>query len=419
VSVGSHHHRPNRAHEKQLEKLLADPDAKRMWARPFKVLFDFDCPDGGGYSVLGDLYFVDPILADAIKTGKLSADGMSADETLETLIRHERIEKTLLDSDNEIVFYPASHEYATAGELDDVRSKGGKVYQYKRVFKPFLALTERKRITRPHPQLDAAPYIDDPDRTDKTIIAELRRLGVVDAFKKSRHEVNYRDGKPGGGCSDCRHYTGVDDKRGICAITEGLILGRMWCDYGLLRAAGQAMPTLAGKPALAQVPVSPPGAVPQPSPAETPQASPASPLPTPSPPPAPVQPPSPAQAQAGGAPGSVPPAVPKPIPPPPPEPPAKPMAPMERAIGMGSPAAQAHSPPPAAPTLPSPPPGGQIEELQQQTAQAINRLAEAIEKQNERPIQVNISAPRSKRKRIETRRDERGQLVAHVTDEDE
>jgi hypothetical protein len=386
------------AHERQLAKLLSEPDARKMWARPFKVLFDFDCPDGAGYSVFGDLYFVDPVIAEAIHTGKLTVAGMSPHEVLECLLRHERIEKTLLDSDNNILFYPGSHEYATAGEHEGVRWFRGKPVVYERAFKPWLRICETKPIRIVHPQLDAAPYLDDPDREERDVtILALRKAGCVDATKKARHAVNYRGEDQTGSCRTCKHFHPWDQIRALCDGVEGLILGRMVCDEFVLKLPGVI-------PSRAQAVVNVPAAGPSSPSKETtpahqaggsqliPQGTPGTPTSIP-----------PAAAFASPAPGSATQAL-----------PANPSSPLAAALGGGSRSR-------TQPTLPTPPlqaspPASDQGAAIAKMAEAIKELAASIEN---RPIQVNLTMPKSKQKRISTSRDSKGNLVAHVSEEDE
>jgi hypothetical protein len=230
MSFGSHHYRRNYTHAHELENLLRQPDAQRMWHRPFRVVTDFDTPDGGGYSVLGDIFFLDPVIVEAIRSGKIKVPGLDQRQVIECLLRHERIEKTLLDADNKVAFYPAAHDYATCGEHELVIHYGGKPLHYENALEPVLHIVERKPLVRVHPQLDAAPYIDEPDRTDLKIISKLRRAGVIDAKKMGRYDVNYRSGDKTGKCWACKHYQPVDEVRGLCEGVEGLVLGRMLCD---------------------------------------------------------------------------------------------------------------------------------------------------------------------------------------------
>src|ERR1700730_6365913 len=105
MSAGHAHRRVNEKHPRELQKLLADPSMRAMMARPYRVVENCDIPDLGGYSVLGDVYYLDRSFAAALRAGEIPIPGMTGEQIRTAVLIHEHVEKCLLDADNNIDTY--------------------------------------------------------------------------------------------------------------------------------------------------------------------------------------------------------------------------------------------------------------------------------------------------------------------------
>lgn len=217
MSAGHGHTRPNEKHPVELHKFEADPDFQRMWNRPFRVVTTFQIPDSCGYSVMADQYFCDSDLYRAVmagtwthpKTGRvyvIKVPGLTPQDILECLMVHERTEKSLLDADNKVNDYLDAHEFATLAEHTKVKAKGGRPVDYERALAPLIAWNQVKPLTHVPPNLSCAPVIDDPDAQDKITIKVLQKLGVRDAFKIAKKTVDYSLSSGTDKCSGCANW---------------------------------------------------------------------------------------------------------------------------------------------------------------------------------------------------------------------
>jgi hypothetical protein len=160
MSAGHYHRYPNPLNPKnglaQLNRKLTTCDAPELMKRWNALSFDYDIVYGTGYNVQGTTRYVDRDLMrslyDAAYAEKVLGapidTGLSPDDTLECLLRHEMVEKVILDSQQPPDVYnslpsaqidgdtfpvlPGAHDYATAAEHELVFAKGGKPYRYER-----------------------------------------------------------------------------------------------------------------------------------------------------------------------------------------------------------------------------------------------------------------------------------------------
>jgi hypothetical protein len=210
---------------------MAQPSFQQMWARPFKVVTSKQIPDSGGYSVFGNVYYIDSDLAAAIQSGKLVIQGMTAQQVMIALLTHERIEKCLLDADNDISTYPPAHEFATTGEHEYVRSIGAAPYRYEKGLAPMIAYNEKKPLRDVPRDLQCAPLLDDPDANDHRALRDLRRMGIPDSFKVAKKSVHYsRSKRDDTACIRCTHWLGGPQQDlSLCGVVSGLIRNSFWC----------------------------------------------------------------------------------------------------------------------------------------------------------------------------------------------
>ena len=241
MSIGSPHHRPNHRHQAELHQLMATPSFKQMWARPFRVDTSKEVPDTAGYNVLGDVYFVDSFFAAAVRAGKIVVPGMSPQQILHAILLHERIEKCVLDADNDVNSYEGAHEFATLAEHLFVISCGAKPRLYEAALKPYIRHNETKPLTNVDRNLDCEPYNDEPDAEDKTAIAAMLKLGVTDAGKAPKEPFKYGRSTGTDQCQGCKNWmAGKPVDLSPCAVISGVVRNTYWCTQFKENGDGQA-----------------------------------------------------------------------------------------------------------------------------------------------------------------------------------
>jgi hypothetical protein len=230
MSAGHAHTRVNAKHPRELEKLLANRSMRAMMARRYRVVEDRDIPDLGGYSVLGDVYYLDRDFAAALRAGEIRIAGVRPAQIRTAVLMHEHVEKCLLDADNNIDTYLDAHEFATCAEHEYVRSIRVKPLTYERGLRPIIDLVQHKQVERPPRALACAPYLGHPDANDTRVLAVFRRLGVTDARKSSKISVDYRRPTGADRCASCANWQGRRDAElATCAGVDGLVRRDRWC----------------------------------------------------------------------------------------------------------------------------------------------------------------------------------------------
>lgn len=231
MSAGHPHRRPNEAHPLELKRLLEEPTAAAMMAKPPKMVVSFDIPDVGGYPVIGDWRYIDSDFVQSVRSGQVVVRGMSISQILHAVLLHEFVEKVLLDADNDIDSYQDAHEMATLFEHQFVRSVGSTPKDYERGIAAMISVVEKKKITRPPLDLDCEPYVDHPDDQDKIILAEFARLGVKDATKVQKESVKYSKSTRQDRCVGCVNWM---SPRGVqlspCGVVAGAVRYDRWCE---------------------------------------------------------------------------------------------------------------------------------------------------------------------------------------------
>jgi hypothetical protein len=120
---------------------------------------------------------------------------------------------------------------ATCGEHEMVRQKGGKPTVYERGLKPIIKFCGAKTPVKVPRWLACAPIVDDPDANDKRVRAILTRLGVVDAPKEGKANVDYSESSSNDRCVGCRHWLGPRNfQLSPCAKVDGMVRNTHWCE---------------------------------------------------------------------------------------------------------------------------------------------------------------------------------------------
>jgi hypothetical protein len=291
MSVGTHHHRLNKATLAKLNALRNTPSFRRMWARPFKVDVTRQIADTAGYNVLGTVYYLDKDFYAAVMSEQIKIPGMNPKQIIQAILIHERTEKCLLDADNDVNDYlgdseeAGAHEYATLAEHEFVRSIGvtPRVYEGRREvpgegLRKIIQYNEHKPLTIPPKDLDCEPHVDEMDSADKRALGEMRKLGVVDASKVSKASLDYSRSKGEDRCVRCTSWMGQPTSElAPCRIVSGAVRTEWWCKkYQLAEQPSAAPQPQESPPAVPQV-AAPPVALaagtpaPQQAPAAAPQ----------------------------------------------------------------------------------------------------------------------------------------------------
>jgi len=190
MSAGHPHRRPNLRHDIELAALRRDPAVAARLGRPFTIDTRHDVADLAGYDTAGATIYIDRHLAAALRAGRVALPGRRsahiAPLVMRALATHEHTEKALIDAKG--FAYQAAHEFATLAEHQVLRAAGVAPFAYEAALRPFIKRVAHERIAAPPKDLDCTPYRDDPDATDRRVLAIYRRLGVTDAARPVEHD---------------------------------------------------------------------------------------------------------------------------------------------------------------------------------------------------------------------------------------
>lgn len=238
MSAGHPHRRPNSKHLVELKKLLAEPTAAAMMAHPPRMVTNFDTPYTGGYPVMGNWRYLDPVFVKAVMSGQVKVPGMTPQDVLHAIWIHEFVERVIQDADNPIDTYQESHEFATTAEHAFVRTKT-KPYLYERAIHPVIMAVMRKPIANVRKDFSCVPMRDGEDPEDKKILARMVQLGVTDAPKVAQESVKYGRATGKDRCIGCANWQGSrqvnPDPRvpfanlALCRHVDGAVRADRWC----------------------------------------------------------------------------------------------------------------------------------------------------------------------------------------------
>lgn len=239
MSAGHGHKRPNLKHPAELKKLLAEGDAPALMQRWQGIDVDHDMPDLAGYNVAGTVRYIDKDIFRALLDPDYATEilgepidtGLSPEDTVDCLMKHEGVEKVILDAANNVDSYEGAHEFATVAENEEVTAKGGTPLRYERGLQKAIAYCAKKPPNSVPKDLACAPFLDDPDANDKRILKLLQAAGCMDAYKISKKSVDYARSTGADRCAGCAHWQ--DDRRADlsrCALVDGLVRTDRWCN---------------------------------------------------------------------------------------------------------------------------------------------------------------------------------------------
>jgi len=224
-----------RRSDADLYQMLGSGDTPKLYARPVKLITNKSIGYGGGTSVDGKNVYIDEQLYAEIMCRRsvperwwIIVRGMSADQIVQAIIEHEHSEWAVDAGDNAVDRYEAAHEYANTKELRFVKLLGVDPNRYSDALEAALTRCYRRDPTNPPKDLWCGPYLDDANKRDKEILRIYRAHGVVDAFKKSKIEVNYGVGQEQ--CQRCSMFGPESGTLRTCSITSGLVRANRMCD---------------------------------------------------------------------------------------------------------------------------------------------------------------------------------------------
>lgn len=225
----------------ELYSILGEKDTPKLFDEPYTVDTDHDIPFGAGNSIDRRVKYVDRGLYKEVMDGEFAATGLDPQQIIDRWLDHEHTEKCIVDGDNGVDTYQPGHKRALSKEHEGVLAILGrdgakrKIAHYETVIWPGLVRCYNRPIKNPPLDLWCGPILDDPeDKHDKDIIAQLLKLGVKDAGKRSKYEVHYGFGKSP--CIECRHYNNEPLKKpqpdmAPCMVTAGLVRDDRHCDF--------------------------------------------------------------------------------------------------------------------------------------------------------------------------------------------
>lgn len=222
-----------------LYSALGAGDTPELFARPFSVDFDHDIPNGGGVSIDRKRVYIDRTLYQQAQDNEFKASGLTPQQVLDRWIDHERSEACIIAGDNPVDTYYPAHERALrfehAGVLAILGRKEAeeKIDRYEETIWPALLSCYHRPIVKPPLDLWCGPNLDDPTERDEEILAQLVKLGVEDARKRSKFSVHYGIAKHH--CRDCRHWSPkvLSQEHGAiaaCTAVSGVVRASRGCD---------------------------------------------------------------------------------------------------------------------------------------------------------------------------------------------
>lgn len=251
MSAGDKHPRPNLLVPSPealavLHRMLTSSEGEQLMARFRRVDTAHDIPYLAGYDVDATTRFLDRDFVHALSDpayakqiiGAPIDTGLSPQQTSECILRHEGVEKTILDSNAPFDLYDhhdspggwGAHEWATVAEHELVKHLGGDPARYEAGLKKIIDYCEHKTITKAPRDLACAPYLDDPDQNEKRIIKRFREMGLADAFKVSKETVDYSPATKSKSCGQCSMWQGSRNvSLSHCSLVDGLVRADRRC----------------------------------------------------------------------------------------------------------------------------------------------------------------------------------------------
>lgn len=163
-----HSHSGGGFSEQALDRCLEHKGVKAELKRPFKVDKTHDVPFLGGMSKDGKTVYIDRHLPALITIGHKKVN------VLPYILVHERTEKAIMDQMG--YTYSSAHNLATKAEHRKVREHGLKPADYEKALKPYIKADEHEKITKPPPDLEPRPYLQESDAMSRALWKHMQDI---------------------------------------------------------------------------------------------------------------------------------------------------------------------------------------------------------------------------------------------------
>lgn len=217
-----------------LYSVLGESDTPYLFDQGYKLDTEHDCPTGGGNTIDRKTKLIDRVLYTQVMDNEFKASGLERMQIVNAWLQHEHVEICIVDGDNPIDTQPPAHQRALRREHEFVKFCGAKPKTYEETIWPGLVACYHRPVKKPHPLFWCGPLLSDPTERDEELLAELRKHGVIDAFKRGKYDVHYGIGARL--CADCLHWHPDRLKQeagsiAMCEIVTGLVRHDRHCDH--------------------------------------------------------------------------------------------------------------------------------------------------------------------------------------------
>lgn len=217
-------------------------DTAKLYGQSFTVDTMHDCPTGAGNSIDRKTKYVDRLLFQEATSGRFASTGLTPEQIIGLWLDHEHCEICIIQGDNQADTYQQGHPRALRKEHEGVltilrpttpAAAKKVIARYEEAIWPALMRCYHRPIGNPPKDYWCGPLLDRPTTRDKEILAELDRLGVTDARKRSKYDAHYGLGPPE--CKECGGWNPALSSQengalAACHRINGLVRNNRWCD---------------------------------------------------------------------------------------------------------------------------------------------------------------------------------------------
>jgi len=214
-------------------RFLGEGDTPQLYQLGFKLNVDYDIATSAANSIDRKTVYVDRTLYEWIMDGECKVNNLRPRDIITAWMIHEHVEKCIVDGDNPIDQYAPAHQCALAKEHQFIKYLGASVSKYEEAIWPaVVACYKNEDIKKVPKDLWVAPLLDDPSKRDEEILKRYAKMGVKDALKYPKAEVNY--GITNHQCKDCSMWqpdklSQMDRKIALCSAVGGLVRSERGC----------------------------------------------------------------------------------------------------------------------------------------------------------------------------------------------
>jgi hypothetical protein len=212
----------------ELYSILGERDTPYLFDQPYKLDTEHDWPTGGGNTVDRKIIGIDRTLYSQVMDNEFKASGLEPIHIINGWLQHEHVELCIIDGDNAIDTYRPGHLRALAREHEFYRFLGADISKVEKVFWPALVACYDRPVRKPNVGMWCGPLLDNAGERDEEILSQLQKLGVKDAFKRSKYDAHYGFGP--GHCDDCHNFLGKGEIE-PCRVINGLVRASRHCDF--------------------------------------------------------------------------------------------------------------------------------------------------------------------------------------------